>query len=262
VSKGFVARRLDPDARYGLRVTLFAGAFLLLAIPFGWLLNQVETKGWLVDLDTSGARALHDWIHGTRLAVGVMKAVSFLGSPPWLWFLVIVGTVVVLRARRWRLAVFLVVTTAVGGLLDTAVKVAVNRSRPSVVDPIVTAHGKSFPSGHAMSSTVVYGALLLVFLPMVPRRWRPAAIAGGGLLVVLIGFSRLALGVHYLSDVVGGLVLGLAWLAASAAAFAIWRREEGRPAVKVTEGLEPEAAADLPPASSGPSEQGSPTTSR
>ncbi len=246
MSEPFVARRLDPDARYGLRVTLFAVAFLLVAIPFGWLLNQVESDGSLVDLDTSGAASLHDWVHRTTYAVGTLKAVTFLGSPPWLWFLVVVGTLVLVRARLWRLAIFLVVTTALGGILDTVVKIAVNRPRPSVLDPIISAHGKSFPSGHAMSSTIVYGALLLVFLPMVPRRWRPAAIGGTVLLVALIGFSRLGLGVHYLSDVLGGYVLGLAWLAVSTAAFSIWRVQRGRPPVHVTEGLAPEADADLP----------------
>jgi undecaprenyl-diphosphatase len=241
----FAADRLDPEAKYGLRVTLFAAAFLLVAIPFGWLLNQVESEGSLVDLDTRGANALHGWVDGSRLAVGLFKTVTFLGAPPWLWFLVVVGMVVLLRARQWRLALFLALTAALGGLLDTAVKLAVNRARPSVVDPIISAHGKSFPSGHAMSSTIVYGSLLLVFLPMVPRRWRPAAIVATALLVGLIGFSRLALGVHFLSDVLGGYVLGLAWLAASAAAFRIWRVERGRPPAKVSEGLEPEAAAEL-----------------
>jgi len=65
------------------------------------------------------------------------------------------------------------------------------------------------------------------------------------LLVGAIGFTRLALGVHYISDVLGGVVLGLAWLAASTAAFSTWRLERGRPAVDPMEGLEPEAAADL-----------------
>ena len=59
-------------------------------------------------------------------------------------------------------------------------------------------------------------------------------------MVVAVGFTRLALGVHYLSDVVGGIVLGLAWLAVSTATFSIWRVERGRPPVHPTEGLEPE----------------------
>lgn len=96
-----------------------------------------------------------------------------------------------------------------------------------------------------MSSTFVYGSLLLTFLPVIGRRYRPVVVGGAMLLVLAIGFSRLALGVHYITDVVGGVVLGLAWLAASTAAFSIWRVERGRPPVDVSEGLEPEAAEDL-----------------
>ncbi|MEA2685143.1 MAG: undecaprenyl-diphosphatase, partial [Actinomycetota bacterium] len=89
---------------------------------------------------------------------------------------------------------------------------------------------------------VVYGTLLLVFLPLIARRWRPLVIAAAAGLVLAIGFSRLALGVHYLSDVVGGIILGLAWLATSTAAFSIWRVERGRRPVKPMEGVEPEVA--------------------
>jgi len=142
--------------------------------------------------------------------------------------------------------VFIVVTALAGSLLDTVVKVAVDRPRPFLVDPVASARGKSFPSGHAMSSTVVYGSVLLAFLPSVARRWRWLVIGATATLVVAIGFTRLALGVHFLSDVVGGIVLGLAWLAMSTAAFSIWRVERGRRPVRPVEGLEPEAAPDLP----------------
>jgi undecaprenyl-diphosphatase len=140
------------------------------------------------------------------------------------------------------LAVFLIVTTLGGGVLDTVVKEVVARARPSLVDPVATAHGKSFPSGHSMSATIAYGALLLVFLPTIARRYRAVVVGGAVVLTLAIGFSRLALGVHYLSDVLGGYILGLAWLAASTAAFSTWRVERGKPPVEVTEGLEPEAA--------------------
>ena len=236
-----VRRRLDPDGRYGLRVTLFGLAFLLVAIPFGLLLDQVKRNGPLLRVDTSAARHLHEWVRQSDDLVRQLKILTFFGSPVWFYVIVIPAIVWVWRRGHVRLAVFLVVTTLGGGLLDTIVKEAVGRARPSLVDPVATAHGKSFPSGHAMSSTVVYGSLLMVFLPVIGRRYRPFVLGGAVLLVAAIGFTRLALGVHFISDVLGGIVLGLAWLAASAAAFSTWRVERGRPPVEISEGLEPEA---------------------
>lgn len=238
-------RRLDPEERYGLRLSLLAAAFLLVAVPFGWLLSQVGGEGSLVRLDTSAARNLHDWARESPAMVSFLRVVTFLGSPVWLYAVVIPAALFVWRRHHVRLAVFLAVTVAGGGILNSVVKVAVGRPRPVLVDPVAVADGRSFPSGHAMSSTVAYGALLLVFLPVVARRARPLVVAAGVILVAGIGFTRLALGVHYISDVVGGFVLGLAWLAASTAAFSIWRVERGRPGVEPMEGLEPEAAADL-----------------
>jgi len=83
------------------------------------------------------------------------------------------------------------------------------------------------------------GALLLVGLPYAPRSWRPFLIGLGVLAVLAVGFSRLGLGVHYLSDVLGGYVLGAGWLAATTAAFSAWRRDIGRGPRPVTQGLEP-----------------------
>jgi membrane-associated phospholipid phosphatase len=237
--------RLDPAGRYGLRVTLFAVSFALVAVPFGLLVSQVRGDGRLVDIDTAGVDRLHQWVQGSPGVVRPLKAVTDLGAPVWLWIVCIVASAVLIRAGRTRLLVFLLVTVLVGSLLDTVVKIVVDRPRPFLEDPVAHARGKSFPSGHAMSATVVYGSLLLVFLPAVARRWRGLLVAATGVLVLAIAFTRLALGVHYLSDVVGGIVLGLAWLAVSTATFSIWRVERGRRRVHPLEGVEPEAAADL-----------------
>ena len=83
---------------------------------------------------------------------------------------------------------------------------------------------------------------------LVRHRWRVWFVAAIGLLVFAIGLSRIALGVHFLSDVIGGWLLGLAWISVTAYAFQVWRRETGKPAAPLEEGLEPEAAADLEPA--------------
>lgn len=240
-----LARRLEPGARFGLRVTLLAVSLVLVGVPFGLLLAQVKTNGPLVRLDTYAANHLHQWVVEHEAAQQALRVVSYLGSPPWFWLLT--GSAAVLwwvRGGHVRLSAFLVTTGLVGGLVDTVVKVVVNRDRPSLEDPIATAHGQSFPSGHTMLATYGYGALLLTFLPLIPARWRRPAIGSWLLLVALIGFSRLGLGVHYISDVLGGFVLGLAWLVAMTAAFSVWRVERGEPPVEPTEGLEPEVARD------------------
>lgn len=240
-----LARRFDPAQRFGLRLTLFAFALLLVAVPFTVLTVQVLSEGPLVRADRSVAERLHTYAVGSPNLVSLLQALSFLGKPIWLWFLVGLALFVLLRRHRRRLALFLVTTSLGGGLVDTVLKLAVNRPRPDLENPVAHAFGKSFPSGHAMTSLVVYGALVLVFLPVVPRRRRWLVVAGVATLVLAIGLSRLALGVHFVSDVLAGWVMGAAWLAASVAAFSIWREERGRAPVEPMRGLEPEAAADL-----------------
>ena len=240
-----VARRLDPTARYGLRLTLFALALALVGVPFGLLLEQVKSNGPLVRADTYAANHLHGWVAAHPLAESVFRVVSFIAVPPFVYALMALAAAFWwLRRGHMRLAVYLLLTGWVGGLVDTAVKVVVNRDRPSLVDPIATAHGKSFPSGHVMCATYGFGALLLTFLPLLPRRWRVPAIGSWLAFVALVAFARLGLGVHFISDVLGGFVLGLAWLAASTAAFSIWRVERGKRPVHATEGVEPEVARD------------------
>jgi undecaprenyl-diphosphatase len=236
-------RRFDPAHRYGLRLTLFALAATLVAIPFSFLLLQVVDSGPLTEVDQGVAESIHEWIRESRVLVGAAFFFSFLGIPPWFYVTIGASAYWFYRKGYWRLTLFMVTTPLLGGLISTAVKVFVDRPRPELDEPITEAFGKSFPSGHAMSSTVGYGTLLLAFMPFIPPRWRPRAVAGYVLLVVLIAASRLGLGVHYLSDVIGGVVLGAAWLCVSVATFRIWRREQRKPAGEAMEGVEPEVAA-------------------
>lgn len=239
-----VRRRLDPAQRYGLRLTLFAVGLALAGIPFGLLLDQVLREGPLVEVDTWAANTLHEVVRRNEWAVGALQAVSFTGKPIFFVVVCVPIGLVLLRRGHFHLAMFLATSTILGGLVDTWVKLAVNRDRPSLEEPVATAFGKSFPSGHAMTSLITYGALLLIFLPVVRRRG--LAIGATVILVVAIGFTRLALGVHFISDVAGGWVLGAAWLALSTAAFEIWREDRGlRPTKPLEEGVEPEAEADL-----------------
>lgn len=241
-----IRERLNPVERYGVRLTLVALAIVLVAVPFSTLVFEVIAKGPLTRFDGSVANSLNHDVYGRAWAVHVLDAISWLGKPILLGAFVAVAAVFVWWRGRRRLAGFLVVAVIGGGLVDTAVKVFVNRPRPHVDHPIATAMGKSFPSGHAMSSFITYGALLLVLLPAVPKAWRRLTVIATAVLVLCIGMSRLLLGVHFVSDVVGGWILGAAWLAGATAAFEVWREEEGRrPSEPLHEGVEPEAAKDL-----------------
>jgi membrane-associated phospholipid phosphatase len=115
--------------------------------------------------------------------------------------------------RRW-LHVGTWLSALVGGvLLNQLLKELFARSRPTLPDPLLTEVGYSFPSGHAMTSLIVYG-VLAYFAVLALSNWgdRAAVILGTALLVLLIGFSRMYLGVHYFSDVVAGYAAGGVWL--------------------------------------------------
>ena len=238
-------RRLDPAQRYGLRLTLFTVALVLIGVPFGFLTDQVLREGPFIEIDTWAANTLHEVVRESDLLVSVLQAVSFTGKPIFFVIVCVPIGLFLLWRGHFHLTMYLAVSTILGGIIDTIVKVAVDRDRPSLEDPVATAFGNSFPSGHSMMSLVTFGALLLIFLPVM-RRHRVTALVVVGLWVLAIGFTRLALGVHYISDVLGGWVLGAAWLALSTAAFEIWREDRGlRPTKPLEEGVEPEAEPDL-----------------
>lgn len=242
-----VRRRLDPEQRYGLRLTLFAVAFLLVAIPFGLILEQVLSDGPLTRLDLRLSEILSDAARDSAVANASLEVISFLGKPIFLLFLVGIPAVWLFMRGEHRLAVYLAATAITGGLVDTVLKVIVARPRPTFDGaPLNEAYGHSFPSGHAMSSVICYGAVLLVLIAYVPHRWRRPTIAVTAAIVLAIGLSRLGLGVHYTSDVIAGYLLGIAWLMMATAAFSIWRVERGgEKVVPTVDGIEPEHDPDL-----------------
>ena len=223
------------------------------AAVFALLLVLVRVQ-WapLESADHGAAARINGLIAGHATLVAVVKAVTWLGSGGVLWTVIGVAAVVLAIRRRWRLAIYLLVAGAGALVLDPVLKSLVGRLRPVVAHPVAYGIGNSFPSGHSLGSIVCYGAMLLVFLPATHGRWRRAFIAGIVTLVALIGISRILLGVHYISDVLGGWALGITWLGLTAFAFELTRRATGQPVTDpVTEGLEPEARADLRPAQPG-----------
>jgi undecaprenyl-diphosphatase len=232
------------------RTTAPLAAVTAAAFVFALLLVLVRLN-WapLESVDRSAAAWLNSLVAGHSALVSVIKAVTWLGSNGVLWTVTGLAVVVLAIRRRWRLAVYLLVAGAGVLTLDPVLKSLVGRLRPVVAHPVAYGTGDSFPSGHALGSIVCYGALLLVFVPATRGTWRRVFTAVILTLIVAIGVSRLLLGVHYLSDVLGAWALGITWLGLTAFAFELSRQAAGAPVTNpVTEGLEPEARTDLQPA--------------
>lgn len=132
-------------------------------------------------------------------------------------------------------------TVAAGWVLQLAAKGLVQRTRPVVEDALAHAPGSSFPSGHASNTTVVAVALTVLVWPLLGRTGRVVVPTAAGVVVVLTAADRVLLGVHHPSDVVAGILLGLAIAGAS---FVGW----GRAAPDVpTDGPHPRGPSDTPP---------------
>lgn len=155
------------------------------------------------------------WFHGhlTRPLIDVMLAFSDPGSPQWIAAITLVAVLIMVLKKRWYGLLALVLTVPGGMLLHHLIQIVVHRHRPFRYSEFLDLGGYSFPSGHTMAATLLYG-LLAVFAVLVWKgwHWRILAIFGAATVILLVGFSRIALGAHYLSDVLGGIVGGAAWL--------------------------------------------------
>jgi undecaprenyl-diphosphatase len=186
---------------------------LISAAAFGFLLWGVLAHSGLTVADPTVANFVAS--HRLSWLTPVMQLVTWLGSSFFIIpFGVVVGATLWRRRRSWLPLVMMAAAfLGAAGLYDI-VKPAVGRARPpaalQVGGPDI---GRAFPSGHATQSIAFYGMLALVLIIYVApsRRWLFAI--GAALVTLVVGASRLYLGVHWLTDVLGGYALGLAWLA-------------------------------------------------
>lgn len=194
---------------------------LLSALAFGIVLISVVTHGGRIEVDSRVATfvASHrlDWL------VAIMRVVTWLGSSVVIIpFDLIIGGYFLVRRRTLQPLILMTAALAGAGGLYGIVKPVVGRARPPAflqVGPPDTSW--SFPSGHATQSISFYGMLAVVLiLWYAPNRRRLFALAAA-LVTLVVGSSRLYLGVHWLTDVLGGYALGLAWLAVLMVAFSL-----------------------------------------
>lgn len=233
----------NADGRLGGLLAIVGLVVVVLLVPFGLLVVATRPVN---DVD---ARVVAE-LHAFALAHPGVTRVLIVWTDvfgPWSWRVVVVAVAGWLVYRgAMAVAVWAVGTMAVGGVLGWVLKIVTARGRPQLPDPVALAPGPAFPSGHAVNVTLGAGVLVLLLLPVLPRWGRRVAWAVAGFLVLSVSGTRAALGVHWVSDVAGGIVLGVAVLAATTAAYESWRREAGRrPAAVLSEGVAPESAKAL-----------------
>ena len=190
-------------ATLGLLITTGC-ACLFIALAVG-----VITGGTLVRVDQSAADALHTYASGVQSLTGFFGIVGFPGSLVALALVGVLVAVVLLVQRSWLMLYAWLLAVVGGEALNLLLKDLFTRPRPHFEHPLTVETSYSFPSGQAMESLVVYG-MLVYFAVLALRGWgkRAVAVGGAAVLVALIGFSRMYLGAHYVSDVAGGFAAG------------------------------------------------------
>ncbi|NIJ36712.1 undecaprenyl-diphosphatase [Sphingopyxis panaciterrae] len=152
--------------------------------------------------------------------IAVMQAVSWVGGGTPRWVIVILLCALVWRWCGPRCAAALAAASLLSNLASSLMKIGFGRARPDIIDHLDHVSSASYPSGHATNAAVVY--LLLAWLT--PPRWRPFVWVLAAIMIVVNAFSRMTLGVHWASDIVGGTLLG----AAFAMLAIIWLQRPGR----------------------------------
>ena len=180
-------------------------------LVFVFLARAYVDGGLVVSFDDNVSRWVADTVPGW--VEQIARVVTWLGGAIGAGIVTAVALVVLWRANRQSDVLFL--AGAVGGIavLVPALKSIYERARPDLGTVIALPHSYSFPSGHAATAVVLYGALGILLAERASSRLRAAGWLGGAALLALaVGTSRVLLNVHFVSDVAAGFAVGLAWL--------------------------------------------------
>jgi membrane-associated phospholipid phosphatase len=206
-SEGRYASR-DYQQLRRLGLIILASAAMLFAL----IAENVVNGGALTIVDLEVAQWLH--AHSTTLLTQCLLVITHLHDPWVLSPVAVMITLYYLWRKRWDAALALLFVVQGAMLLNLLAKQAFQRPRPTFDDPLVTLVTYSFPSGHVVSSTVFYGTLAALLISQKPAHHRavyifPVAFA----MVILVAFSRMYLGAHYLSDVLAAFLEAVIWIA-------------------------------------------------
>ena len=208
----FLQARLSPSGYMGLHLTVGMFAIILSCWCFNEIAEGVAGDGILPALDHGASLLVQSY--ASPAVTLTAKAISLAGSVAFLSFASFCAAIVFIK-KGWRDAVLgLALTMIGGGLLNTVLKQFFARERPIFEKPLVHLSTFAFPSGHTMGATLFYMFLAAVIAyAMKSRRIRLLAFSCAMVIVALIGATRIYLGAHFFTDVIGAIAAGLAWLA-------------------------------------------------
>ena len=227
----WLRRRVDPGAATGLALTVALALILLAALGFGLVSEMVTSQTGLYRYDASAAA----WGagHATPTSTWLLGLVTWLGATVTvLSVTVALGVLEWLERRRLAVLAFLLMVAAGQNLIANTVKVLVDRDRPPVPH-LASSSGFSFPSGHTAAAAAIWAAVALVLGRGRPLRVKAWLAAGAALVTVAVAASRVLLGVHWLTDVIGGAALGFGWFVVCSVAFGGALLHFGAPAERV-----------------------------
>ncbi len=233
----------------GLDRRVVGGASLAIALTIvtlsgaavGSVFDSLDTNRGFARWDESVA----NWgaENATATSTSVLDVVTHGGSSIVLLpLMALVGVFDFVRRRRWVIVGFLA-TAGIGVVIvNNVLKLVVGRERPPV-EHLVSASGSSFPSGHSAAAAACWAAMALVLASHVSRRRRPLLTAAAAVVAVSVAASRALLGVHWLTDVLAGLVVGWSWFVLAAMAFGGRIVRLGHPVTEIEEAQSPTAGA-------------------
>ena len=194
-----------PYAYYGLLL-----AFLLF---FTWAFFEVVDalrENEVTAFDHAIINEVQSWINEGRTKQ--MVFITDLASVTFLSIATAAITLFLIIRKRYGWALFFFLVNALGGLFNSTLKELFKRQRPDIL-PLIEQSGYSFPSGHSMGSFIFYGTLSFMLFRLLKGKWeKTVGAVAAACMIILVGVTRIYLGVHYPSDVIGGFSIGAAWL--------------------------------------------------
>ena len=207
----------------------------------GAILLMIKTRSGVARADTPFAEWAAD--NATQASTDVMRAISNFGGTMYVVLAAVAVTAFELvRDRRWTIPAFVVTTVGGQFLLSNGIKWIVDRARPTI-SPLTGFAGTSFPSGHAVAAAATWACVAFLVGRRRHRHARAVLLGSAVAIAVAVAATRVALGVHWTTDVIAGLFVGWSWFALCSIAFGGRVLHFGEP----VEVAESEAGAPLSP---------------